>query len=207
MTTTGVENGEIGFSELIPAETLYFSDIEFPTNPTAASYISNIIQHCCIERTCFTNFFKLGESFLTAPEHPIVYSKDKYCNTCGKPNTSIQHQEILKDFIEDLFNLSDLRTYVDGQKNQVENTYSYCKIFKRFQKRIDNKCHRRNVFNGVVFIPQFNSFIVLHHTFRYTSRRWPVEKVVEQTVTEALFKVSNAIDSCPESFQHYTCIC
>ena len=93
---------------------------------------------------------------------------------------------------------------MDKKNRWNKHTYRYCKIFKRYQKRID-KCHRKNVLNGV-FIPKFNSFILFHQTFRYTSRCWPVTKMVEQTVTEA-FKVSNAIDSCPETFKNVTYSC
>ena len=72
----------------------------------------------------------------------LVYSQFKFCANCGFPNKTSTQQEIVEDYIEDIFNLDGFRSYKDCPVQTVVGLFCYAKCFDRQQKRIngEEKC-------------------------------------------------------------------
>ena len=202
-----VGEGETGNSELIPEYVTHIKDLPFPEKVENFRFVYDIISECCKDSKCINSFNNLGVRFVNAKKYPLVYSHIKFCADCGFPNKTSTQQEIVEDYIEDVFNLDGFRSYTDCPVQTVDGLFCYAKCFDRQQKRINGVVVRRNVLNVAVFIPKLNCFFVTHQTFRYRPRGTTVSGLLHMLIPEALLELKNSIRVFSETFHDYTCKC
>lgn len=130
-----VQVGETGISTFIPEDIINFSHIPFPQHIPSVTYIENTINLCCIEGTCRNNFINISDSVISEKQYPIIYNYDHFCKKCGYPASPNElHHDLLKYYVEDLFNLKDLREYTDGPRKKPKS--DVWALMKEFQKEL-----------------------------------------------------------------------
>ena len=79
---------------------------------------------------------------MNAKKYPLVYSQFKFCANCGFPNKTSTHQEIVEDYIEDIFNLDGPQIIYRWSSANCRWVILLCQVFDRQQKRIngEEKC-------------------------------------------------------------------
>lgn len=123
-----VAYGESGISNLLQADAKKIHEIHFSTDVPEANFITITVGECCVNSQCKNNFIHIKRRFLTTKDYPITYNYDVFCKDCGYPNKTTQHQDLVKDYVEDLFNLEDLRQYTDGPQSQpIQDVFCYVK--------------------------------------------------------------------------------